>query len=461
MAESFQEYTVTTALDTYLFVKAYLDQDHIKVYSSDGAAAFTETTNFTLSGTEGNLTVNLLDSRTIGDIVRIRRTTPDTPIVDFQPGTLSSVDLDRMFEQVLYLVQEERDFPGVDYLVDLGDGVPFISEVDGDSTKWDGDGKVMSNILDGTAANHSCTVGQLSSAVAAVVSTTLPAAAALADDLGLAVKSGAWVSQTPTEMRTNLGLGDASTKTVGSDSDAKVPTVGDAKALFAQVVNNLSDLASASVARTNLGLGTAAVADTGTGTGNIPVLDANGLPAVSGKNLDLSENSALAANSWTQFLVPGVLGANVTSGADASFGATACRVKLDSASGKSFSYNVDSADLDANYNTSSTDAYTVSLKAGANVAHEVHVGASFSTYNNTSGLGRLSVRTTTTMSGATGWTVMDEVQSLGSYPSDLGGSIDTTFIVVGDALIDVILESFDSPYDVEFLQGCITVRRLT
>lgn len=49
--------------------------------------------------------------------------------------------------------------------------------------------------------------------------------------------------------RTNLGLGTAATQATG---------------VFAQVANNLSDLASAATARTNLGLGTAATQSTGT-----------------------------------------------------------------------------------------------------------------------------------------------------------------------------------------------------
>ena len=49
--------------------------------------------------------------------------------------------------------------------------------------------------------------------------------------------------------------------------------------------NNLSDVANAATARTNLVLGTAAVADTGVANGNVIVADATGLPVIDGSQV--------------------------------------------------------------------------------------------------------------------------------------------------------------------------------
>ena len=74
--------------------------------------------------------------------------------------------------------------------------------------------------------------------------------------------------------------GTATTKKVSLANIVNLANVGNLRA-----ANNLNDVASASSARTSLGLGTAAVANTGTSNGNVVVLDSTGLPAVDGSQL--------------------------------------------------------------------------------------------------------------------------------------------------------------------------------
>ena len=102
--------------------------------------------------------------------------------------------------------------------------------------------------------------------------------------------------------RTNLGLGSAAVADLGTspgnavqlDASSRLPAVDGSQLTNVTafdntklaILNNLSDLNSASIARTNLGLGTSAVFDVGTGANNIVQLDATGkLPAVDGSQL--------------------------------------------------------------------------------------------------------------------------------------------------------------------------------
>jgi hypothetical protein len=156
------------------------------------------------------------------------------------------------------------------------------------------------------------------------------------DNTKLAIANNLSDLNNATTARTNLGLGTSATLDVGTgandvvqlDGTSKLPAVDGSQltnisptgALL--ITNNLSDLNSASTARTNLGLGTSATLDTGTSNGNVVVLDATGLPAVDGSQLTgvtATDNTKLAiANNLSDLNNAGTARTNLGLGTSAT-----------------------------------------------------------------------------------------------------------------------------------------------
>ena len=159
---------------------------------------------------------------------------------------------------------------GTSAVIDVGTGASEIVQLDGSSRLPAVDGSQLTN----------------------VTST---------DTSKLAIASNLSDLNNVATARTNLGLGTAATKNTGTSNGnvvlldavglpavngSQLTNVTGTDATKLAITNNLSDLNSASTARTNLGLGTSAVIDVGTGASQIVQLDGSSrLPAVDGSQL--------------------------------------------------------------------------------------------------------------------------------------------------------------------------------
>jgi hypothetical protein len=120
--------------------------------------------------------------------------------------------------------------------------------------------------------------------------------------------------------------------------------------------NNLSDVASASTARTNLGLGTAASQDVGTANGNLVQLDSTGLPAIDGSQL-----TNLPAGSLFNTIVSESTTARTLSDSD-------CGKVIDCSNGSAVTITIPST-VSAGFNCTvvQSGAGQVTIAAGASV----------------------------------------------------------------------------------------------
>ena len=161
---------------------------------------------------------------------------------------------------------------------DVGTSAGNVVQLNGSAQLPAVDGSLLTGI---TADVSTASVGDLSD-------VTITSASA--NEL-LKYNGSAWVNASVAYSEVTGTPSLATVATSGSYADlSNTPTLGTASAedvgTFAQTANNLSDLANASTARTNLGLGTASVLDAGTSANNVVQLNGSAqLPAVDGSLL--------------------------------------------------------------------------------------------------------------------------------------------------------------------------------
>lgn len=285
---SYVTYTVTDASDlTYDYTLSILQSSHLAVYQKASGGSWAEITDFTVSGSEGSYVVTLGGSVTlaVGDTLWIGRETPKTNatrLVDWQDGDgITASDLDTSALQNLYVAQEARDLA----FRALSKGDPADS---GDET-FNAGGYKISNLGAPSVAGDAVRYEDL---IAVQVATgSLPTPLGSSDGSMLIVAGSTWVVYPPEEIVAALALGDSVYYNVGT-SASQIPTNANLASSYLTLTGNLAGLSNTGTARTNLGLGTAATGTLGTSAYNVVQLDANSrLPAVDGRNLDMSNNT--------------------------------------------------------------------------------------------------------------------------------------------------------------------------
>ena len=199
-------------------------------------------TEYTLDSSKSLPEVLLGKALDAGDVLKIRRkTTRGSREVDFVQGaTLTEADLDKATKQGIYLAEESLDAA-----------------------------KDANDLYNSMASTY--TAG------------TMPETASENDFL---VSSGSvYVSESPENARTALGLGTAAEVDTGTTATSTIPLNTSSAALGTAAYVNTG--IGASEAPLNTDLGTASLLDTGTADGTIPVLTTGGALAagISGVNL--------------------------------------------------------------------------------------------------------------------------------------------------------------------------------
>lgn len=286
---SFSTHTVSVTdpnQSVYSVPLEFLQTSHLSLSIGGTEAPLT-----TFSGTSGagSATIHASDLPvTSGTSLVFTRVTPNTAatrLVDFTDGaTVTEESLDTSALQLLFIAQEATD--------QLSEAMSLVGG------HWDADNRKITNLAAPSSASDAARKSDVDGI--ALAAGNLPDASLSEDGTVVLVYQGAWEVNGPDLARTRLGLGSAATKDAigegGPEDDDDILTVARIAELHLAKASNLIDLPSVSTARTNLGLGTVALLDSGTASGEVPVLGANGLPNVSGEDLDLSGHTVFGRN---------------------------------------------------------------------------------------------------------------------------------------------------------------------
>lgn len=146
MTASYIRSTASGSTANFSIPFGYLDRTHVHVYLDE-----VETEGFTWASA-GTITLDATPGA--GVVVERKRITPPGPLVDFEPGNLSSDDLDNATRQSIYLAQEASDTVSdfstrAYYAAAYGTGKTIAALASGHFWVADSDG----NMVDGGAAS--------------------------------------------------------------------------------------------------------------------------------------------------------------------------------------------------------------------------------------------------------------------------------------------------------------------
>ena len=251
MALSFDTYAGDAVTTNFSVTFEYISDTHVNVYL-DGVLQ-TITTHYTWFN---STTIQFVAAPGSGVVVRIERATPNTArLVDFQDaGNLTEADLDTDSNQNFFIAQEITDgFDAEALKLDVDD-------------KWDGETKVIKNVVDPTADQDVATkkfaddlwAANLATVAAGVAATAADVVTTNADvvltnaDVVLThadvVLTNADAAATAADLvQTNLDQISCAANEVLTDADATA-TAADAVSTAADAVSTAADVAATALA---------------------------------------------------------------------------------------------------------------------------------------------------------------------------------------------------------------------